>query len=225
MSGIVASAAVANFLVDSRARKARVRPVRGRRWSLPPPRPTREAPSGGAIAPHVVSCNLGTTPAPRSRSAYTAPRAEPRITPRRRTTDRGRTVRVLHIRPALRDRAPSVRGIRHVLSQRASDALAPRTPSADDRAVHGTAGLRVAAGVIPSNSGPCMRRVRKSVSHRRSVRLRCHSAPADWGCSFSPLHAGGEQEPCGGGVGETHAERCFHGGLILLSHNWCRPNG
>jgi hypothetical protein len=60
---------------------------------------------------------------------------------------------VLHIRPALRDRAPSVRGIRHVLSERARDALAPRTPSADDRAVHGTAGLRVAAGVIPSNSG------------------------------------------------------------------------
>lgn len=59
MSGIVASAAVANFLVDSRARKARVRPVRGRRGTLPPPRPTREAPSGAAIAPYLVSCNLG----------------------------------------------------------------------------------------------------------------------------------------------------------------------
>jgi hypothetical protein len=177
------------------------------------------------LRPTSLAAIWGTTPAPRSPSAYTAPRAEPRITPRRRTTDRGRTVRVLHIRPALRDRAPSVRGIRHVLSQRASDALAPRTPSADDRAVHGTAGLRVAAGVIPSNSGPCMRRVRKSVSHRRSVRFRCHSAPVDWGCSFSPFHAGGEQEPCGGGGGKTHAERCFHGGLILVSHNWCRPNG
>jgi hypothetical protein len=55
-------------------------------------------------------------------------------------------VRVLQIRPALRDRAPSVCGIRHVLSQRAGDALAPRTPSADDRAVHGAAGLVVASG-------------------------------------------------------------------------------
>jgi len=156
------------------------------------------------LRPTSLAAIWGTTPAPRSPSAYTAPGAEPRITPRRRTTDRGRTVRVLHIRPALRDRAPSVRGIRHVLSQRASDALAPRTPSADDRAVHGTAGLRVAAGVIPSNSGPCMRRVRKSVSHRRSVRsdaIRCgyrDEPPADWGCSFSPFHAGGEQEPAAG---------------------------
>jgi hypothetical protein len=59
VSGIVASAAVANFLVDSGARTTRVWLVRGRRWSLPPPRPTREAPSGRAIAPYVVSCNLG----------------------------------------------------------------------------------------------------------------------------------------------------------------------
>jgi hypothetical protein len=59
VSGIAASAALANSLVDSRARKARVWPVRWRRWSLPPPRATREAPSGGAIAPYVVSCNLG----------------------------------------------------------------------------------------------------------------------------------------------------------------------
>ena len=101
------------------------------------------APSGGAITPDVVGCNFVERQPPRSTSAYTAPRAEPRVTPRRRTTDRGRTVRVLQIRPALRDRAPSVCGIRHVLSQRASDALAPRTPSADDRAVHGTAGLGV----------------------------------------------------------------------------------
>ncbi len=50
-------------------------------------------------------------------------------------------MRLLQIREALRDRASSVCGLQHVLSRRAGSALAPRAPSADDRAVYGAPGL------------------------------------------------------------------------------------
>ena len=98
-----------------------------------------------------------------------------------------------------------MRGIRHVLSQRASDALAPRTPSADDRAIHGTAGLRVAPGLFGVRAALCASRsegVEPSGDPFDSDPIGVETPPADWGWSFSPFHAGGAQEPCGGGVGK-----------------------
>ena len=65
-------------------------------------------------------------------------------------------MRMLQVRRALRDRAPSVRGIQYVLSRRACGALAPGAASADDRAVHGADALvglvRSFRGYMPQDS-------------------------------------------------------------------------